>query len=546
MNCFFTLKNTKEKGSIVSFALVALLLFSSIIVITSLSILFLREITIKEKLNQILRTAEGKVGLWTVDPTTADYQTALNALINEATANNIPGGSGGGGVIESMLLNYGKGTKAWFAFLPPGECAKLDNGKLLCNSHMCSLPSAPTDPESEGAMCYACKGDAYTPSLFPCTAIPEGWHSCPALASSLCAQPSSTDSFLAKVEEFPTEVVAVIKTSLFGGIFNVERKVMVQGYPRVLNQEIVTAQVPTPVCGIWTESTSCPVPPPCGDPTQTYQVPLNWTCSTPALGCRLLSDPSGVCGPPPGGNIDCPYQLCTCPEWAPDSCPTVTCPTGQTQTGTETYNYTLNWTCPGGNCRPPGGTPAQCGSPAPGGTISCTRPVCESPGGGNTCRFAGLIPCPAGWKGWSGHQVECVSPDGVILPNDQCSDCNNVDPSCEIRVCVPGEIAAYYVNGVDCANGTCTSVAANDNGPCYNNLPKNCHLENGTPVVCEGLYHVNVSTCGPYCPGSLYDPSGYNCQWPSPYDPVCTEYRTIFSGPNGVCVSGFSLSSCPP
>lgn len=235
--------NKSDRGSAVSLALIALLLISTVAVVSVLSLLFVRELAIKEKLNQILRAAEGKIGLWTSDPQSSAYRRELLNLISEAAVNQIPGGAGGGGVISATLLNYGDGTRAWFAFLPPGECATLDNGRILCNSHMCSLPEQSNTRTR--SLCYACSTSdpGAKPRMFNCNSIPSGYQQCGGedenedqqsrnlranqaaryVARQFCAQETNSDSFLAKVEEFPTEVAAVIETRLFGGLFKVER-----------------------------------------------------------------------------------------------------------------------------------------------------------------------------------------------------------------------------------------------------------------------------------------------------------------------------------
>lgn len=243
---------------------------------------------------------------------------------------------------------------------------------------------------------------------------------------------------------------------------------MVQGYPRVLAQQVVAASMPTPVCGLWVPANSCPAVPPCGNPAMTYQIPLSWTCTTPSIGCRAPNNPSGICGPDPGGSLSCPYQLCVTHSCVPSSCPPAQ--TGVMNVCHRYENGVDVGVAPNANCNGGAGCPNTCRAIV--STYQCVNASCppNTTGSASVCHLfqdgvdqgvAGNANC----NGGAGCPNTCAQSCNPWVPVDQCPaniPCGTTQSrtrtfTCPLGNCCGAQPAPVNLNDNACPGNPCAA-----------------------------------------------------------------------------------------
>ena len=240
----------REEGiSVIETAVVLPILLSMILVVAGFSVYSYQYSIANRNMLLVMEKAEGNEDLWVVDPYTSDkdkitYRTGLQELKYEAS--HLINGSSFATAVDYPGIGVSK-----FAFLPPGFCGYFVEGReLYCNDTFvcpdvsqaaavmlesgdqsfifCDLQSGSdiTVPGDQLAMYLEFPPRRYIAgscSKYPLCSIPEARNKqcsgdlaksvCPLSKSVTCKQRNERP-FLKLVNDYPTEVVADLKTNI--------------------------------------------------------------------------------------------------------------------------------------------------------------------------------------------------------------------------------------------------------------------------------------------------------------------------------------------
>lgn len=319
----------RQRGvAIIGFALVSGLLFATVLMILAIARMFVAEGVVKERLNQMLRYAEGQVDLWPRDPLGTDALTFQDSLDEINNLFKSRGTSIMGMDLKELKVKglNGEVKTVSFAFLPPGFCAEIVdkddpywNGKTICNSHLCGDPLKATN----SCKMTVCNTKTNLTEEIGCSSWPladREWGSCEKDESGspkkmLCAHPDDRKSYHHQLRNFPVELKALMDIPTVVG--TIKREIAVAGFPRIMVKEEVASVPPPPICpGTWVRHEDCQIPPGCG--LQVGHGRVSYTCSTGKdEDCWCVTKP-GDDGKETTCSADNPYTG----RWIPDTCNT--------------------------------------------------------------------------------------------------------------------------------------------------------------------------------------------------------------------------------